>query len=103
MKLMRGDMGGAATVVAAALALARLRAPLNLAVVAPLTENMPGPAATKPGDVVYAMNGKSVEVDNTDAEGRLVLADALWCFALESEIFGLKSLRPLEGDSAEKR
>ena len=44
----------------------------------PLTENLPGPSATKPGDVVYAMNGKSIEVDNTDAEGRLVLADALY-------------------------
>jgi aminopeptidase len=44
----------------------------------PLAENMPSGHATKPGDVVYAMNGKSIEVDNTDAEGRLVLADALY-------------------------
>ena len=51
---------------------------INLSVVTPLTENMPGPAATKPGDIIYAMNGKSIEVDNTDAEGRLVLADALY-------------------------
>ncbi|KAG6916865.1 hypothetical protein DXG01_004846 [Tephrocybe rancida] len=74
MKLMRGDMGGAATVVSAALAIAQLQLPVNLVVVTPLTENMPGPSATKPGDIVYAMNGKSVEVDNTDAEGRLVLS-----------------------------
>ncbi|GJE89429.1 leucyl aminopeptidase family protein [Phanerochaete sordida] len=78
MKLMRGDMGGAATVVSSALAIAKLRLPINLTVVTPLTENMPGPSATKPGDIVYAMNGKSIEVDNTDAEGRLVLADALY-------------------------
>lgn len=44
----------------------------------PLAENMPSGSATKPGDVVYAMNGKSIEIDNTDAEGRLVLADALY-------------------------
>lgn len=84
MKLMRGDMGGAATVCAAALAIAKLKLPVNLIVLTPLTENMPGSAnkpgasANKPGDIVYAMNGKTVEVDNTDAEGRLVLADALW-------------------------
>ncbi|KAI0000471.1 cytosol aminopeptidase family, catalytic domain-containing protein [Russula vinacea] len=78
MKLMRGDMGGAAAVVSAALAIAKLRLPLNLVVVTPLCENLPGPSASKPGDIVYAMNGKSVEIDNTDAEGRLVLSDALY-------------------------
>ncbi|KAF5311260.1 hypothetical protein D9758_018499 [Tetrapyrgos nigripes] len=71
MKLMRGDMGGAASVVSAALAIAKLKLPVNLVVCTPLTENMPGPSATKPGDIVYAMNGKTVEVDNTDAEGSL--------------------------------
>jgi len=78
MKLMRGDMGGAATVVASALAIAQLQLPINLIVATPLTENLPGPSATKPGDIIYAMNGKSVEVDNTDAEGRLVLSDAIY-------------------------
>ncbi|QRV90477.1 leucine aminopeptidase [Ceratobasidium sp. AG-Ba] len=78
MKLMRGDMGGAAAVVSSTLAIAKLGIPINLVTLTPLTENMPGPAATKPGDIVYAMNGKTVEVDNTDAEGRLVLSDALW-------------------------
>ena len=77
MKEMRADMGGAATVCSAALAIARLRLPLNL-VVTPLCENLPGPSANKPGDVIYAMNGKSVEIDNTDAEGRLVLSDAIY-------------------------
>lgn len=71
-------MGGAAAVVSAALAIAELRLPVNLVVCTPLTENMPGPSATKPGDIIYAMNGKSVEVDNTDAEGRLVLSDAIY-------------------------
>lgn len=46
----------------------------------PLTENLPGGTATKPGDVVTAMNGKTIQIDNTDAEGRLILADAL-CYA----------------------
>ncbi|KAF8522571.1 cytosol aminopeptidase family, catalytic domain-containing protein [Hysterangium stoloniferum] len=78
MKAMRADMGGAATVVASTLAIAKLRLPINLVSVTPLTENLPGPSANKPGDVVYAMNGKTIEIDNTDAEGRLVLADALY-------------------------
>ncbi|KAF8597740.1 hypothetical protein BDV93DRAFT_452379 [Ceratobasidium sp. AG-I] len=78
MKLMRGDMGGAAAVSSATLAIAKLGLPLNLITLIPLTENMPGPSATKPGDVIYAINGKTVEVDNTDAEGRLVLSDTLW-------------------------
>jgi len=78
MKAMRGDMGGAAAIVAATLAIAKMKLPINVITVAPLTENMPGPSATKPGDIFYAMNGKSVEVDNTDAEGRLILSDAMW-------------------------
>ncbi|EJD52311.1 hypothetical protein AURDEDRAFT_158038 [Auricularia subglabra TFB-10046 SS5] len=78
MKLMRGDMGGAASVVSAALGVAKLKLPINLIVLTPLTENLPGPSANKPGDIIYASNGKSIEVDNTDAEGRLVLADALY-------------------------
>ncbi|KAI0686508.1 leucine aminopeptidase [Cerioporus squamosus] len=78
MSLMRGDMGGAATVCATALAIARLKIPVNLVVLTPLTENLPGPTANKPGDTVYAMNGKSIEIDNTDAEGRLILSDAIY-------------------------
>lgn len=77
MKEMRADMGGAATVCSAALAIARLRLPINLVVVTPLCENLPGPSANKPGDIIYAMNGKSVEIDNTDAEGRLILSGLL--------------------------
>ncbi|KAH9815527.1 cytosol aminopeptidase family, catalytic domain-containing protein [Melampsora americana] len=78
MKLMRADMGGAACVNSAAWAIAKLQIPIDLIVCTPLTENMPSGHATKPGDIIYAMNGKSIEVDNTDAEGRLVLADALY-------------------------
>ncbi|KZT63339.1 hypothetical protein DAEQUDRAFT_680563 [Daedalea quercina L-15889] len=77
MELMRGDMGGAAAVCSAALAIAQLKLPANLVVLCPLTENMPGPSANKPGDIVYAMNGKSIQIDNTDAEGRLILAGNL--------------------------
>ncbi|KAI9624539.1 hypothetical protein H4Q26_016768 [Puccinia striiformis f. sp. tritici PST-130] len=78
MKLMRADMGGAATVTSAAWAIAKLGIPIDMVICTPLTENMPSGHATKPGDIIYAMNGKSIEVDNTDAEGRLVLADALY-------------------------
>ncbi|KAA1091815.1 hypothetical protein PGTUg99_014609 [Puccinia graminis f. sp. tritici] len=78
MKLMRADMGGAATVTSAGWAIAKLGIPIDMLICTPLTENMPSGHATKPGDIIYAMNGKSIEVDNTDAEGRLVLADALY-------------------------
>merc|ERR1712025_458085 len=80
MDAMRADMGGAATVMATMKAVATMGMKVNLVVLIPLTENMPGGAATKPGDVVTAMNGKTIQVDNTDAEGRLILADAL-CYA----------------------
>ncbi|KAF8648438.1 hypothetical protein AX16_006282 [Volvariella volvacea WC 439] len=97
MKLMRGDMGGAATVVSAAWAIAQLQLPVNLVVVTPLTENMPGPSATKPGDIIYAMNGKSVEVDNTDAEGRLVLSDAIYYTSTEYKPHTLIDVATLTG------
>lgn len=82
MEAMKADMTGAASVIAAAGAIARLKPKLNVLAIAPCTENMPGGNATKPGDVVTAMNGRTIEVINTDAEGRLVLADAL-CWAKE--------------------
>ncbi|GJN89186.1 hypothetical protein Rhopal_002162-T1 [Rhodotorula paludigena] len=78
MKEMRADMGGAATTLAATWAIAKLKIPINLVLCIPLTENMPSGKATKPGDVVVASNGVTIEVDNTDAEGRLALADALY-------------------------
>lgn len=77
MASMKADMQGAAVVVCAFIACLRLRLPVNVSVFVPLCENMVGPKANKPGDVVVALNGTSVEIDNTDAEGRLILADAL--------------------------
>lgn len=74
---MKYDMAGAATVLATMKAAAELRLPIHLVGLAPCTENMPGGRAQKPGDVVRTLDGQTVEVENTDAEGRLVLADAL--------------------------
>ncbi|SMF77436.1 leucyl aminopeptidase [Allosphingosinicella indica] len=74
---MKGDMAGAAAVVGTALSLAKSRAPVNVVAIAALAENMPDGGATRPGDVVKAHNGKTIEIINTDAEGRLVLADAV--------------------------
>ncbi|KAI7893329.1 cytosol aminopeptidase family, catalytic domain-containing protein [Mucor mucedo] len=77
MALMKGDMGGAATVAGALYGICKMKLPVNIVAIIPLCENMPSGNATKPGDVVKAMNGKSIEVLNTDAEGRMILADAL--------------------------
>lgn len=77
MEAMKWDMCGAASVIGAIQAIAQLKPRINVMAIAPCTENMPSGSATKPGDVVYAMDGQSIEVINTDAEGRLVLADAL--------------------------
>ena len=74
---MKMDKSGAAAVIAAARAVARIAPDTPLMAVAPLVENMPGGNAQRPGDVVKAMNGKTVEVTNTDAEGRLILGDAI--------------------------
>ena len=76
MWVMRYDMGGAAAALSAVLAAARLKLPVNAIALAPLTENMPSGSAQKPGDIVRSFGGKTVEVLNPDAEGRLVLADA---------------------------
>jgi leucyl aminopeptidase len=77
MEDMKYDMCGAACVIAAMGAIAQLKPKINVIGIAPATENLPGPRATKPGDIVRAMSGKTIEVINTDAEGRLILADAL--------------------------
>ncbi|XP_033324821.2 cytosol aminopeptidase [Megalopta genalis] len=82
MDEMRADMTGASCVAASIRAAAELKLKVNMVGLIPLTENLPSGHATKPGDVVFAMNGKSIIVDNTDAEGRLILADAL-CYAHE--------------------
>ena len=78
MERMKDDMAGGAAVVCAMRAIALLRAPMRVIGVVPATENMPGGRAIKPGDVLTGASGKTVEVINTDAEGRLILGDALW-------------------------
>ncbi|KKC39680.1 aminopeptidase A [Devosia epidermidihirudinis] len=78
MEDMKGDMGGAAAVTGLLQALATRKAPVNVVGVIGLVENMPSGNAVRPGDIVTAMSGTTIEVINTDAEGRLVLADALW-------------------------
>jgi leucyl aminopeptidase len=77
MEEMKHDKSGAAAVIAAARTLARVAPEVPVMAVAPMVENLPGGNAQRPGDVVKAMNGKTIEVTNTDAEGRLILADAL--------------------------
>jgi len=77
MVTMKCDMAGAAAVLAAVHAASQLKVPLRVHAIVPAAENLPGPRAIKPGDVLTIANGKTVEVLNTDAEGRLILADAL--------------------------
>jgi leucyl aminopeptidase len=78
MEDMKGDMGGAACVTGLMLALAKRKARVNAVGVIALVENMPDGNAQRPGDIVTSMSGKTIAVLNTDAEGRLILADALW-------------------------
>lgn len=84
MHEMKGDMAGSAAVIAAMAAISKLDLPVEVLGLVPATENMPNGSATKPGDVVTASNGKTIEVLNTDAEGRLILADAL-CYAVNEK------------------
>ena len=77
MEDMKGDMAGGAAVIEGIGAIAELGLPVRVIAVVAATENMPGGGAYRPGDILTAMNGKTIEVINTDAEGRLVLADAL--------------------------
>ncbi len=78
MEDMKGDMGGAACVAGLMMALARRKARINAVGAVGLVENMPDGKAQRPGDIVTSMSGQTIAVLNTDAEGRLVLADALW-------------------------
>lgn len=96
MGQMKADMGGAATVSAAFEAIAKLQMPINVTALVPLCENMPSGCANKPGDVVTARNGKTIEIDNTDAEGRLILADAL-CYASELKPTAIIDVATLTG------
>jgi len=96
MEEMKGDMSGGAAVISAMWALAKLKAPVNVTAVVPATENMPSGSATKPGDVLRAMNGKTIEVINTDAEGRLILADAI-CYARQEKLSPIIDVATLTG------
>jgi leucyl aminopeptidase len=77
MDEMKYDMCGAASVIATVAAIARLRLPLNVTAVVPACENLPSGSATRPGDIVTSMSGQTIEILNTDAEGRLILCDAI--------------------------
>jgi len=77
MEEMKGDMAGGAAVMAAISAIAQLKPKINVMAIIPATENLPSDSALKPGDILTAMNGKTIEIISTDAEGRLILADAL--------------------------
>lgn len=96
---MKADMSGAAAVAGTALSLARTRAPVHVVAVMALAENMPDGNAQRPGDVVRTLGGKTVEVQNTDAEGRLVLADAVQ-YAARSNPRAIVDIATLTGSAA---
>jgi leucyl aminopeptidase len=77
MEVMKGDMGGAGAVISTISVLGQIRPKINVVGITPLVENLPSATAYRPGDVLTASNGKTIEVISTDAEGRLILADAL--------------------------
>ncbi|MCD6358884.1 MAG: leucyl aminopeptidase [Dehalococcoidia bacterium] len=93
---MKGDMAGAAAVISTMKAIADLKPKINVTALVPATENLPGGGALKPGDILKAMNNKTIEVDNTDAEGRLILADAL-CYARKLELSPIVDVATLTG------
>ena len=96
MEAMKGDMAGGAAVLAAIKGIAELKLPVDVTVLVPATENLPSGTAQRPGDIVKAMNGKTIEVINTDAEGRLILADAL-CYACDKGLTHLVDVATLTG------
>ena len=96
MSDMKGDMSGGASVIAAIGAVARLKIKKNVTAIVPATENLPGGRALKPGDVLKASNGKTIEVVNTDAEGRLILADAL-SYAVKNKLSPIVDYATLTG------
>jgi len=96
MSEMKFDMSGGAVVLEAMDAIAALGLPVTVTAVVPSTENMPSGRSMRPGDIVTAMNGKTIEINNTDAEGRLILADAL-CYAVEQGAERIVDLATLTG------
>jgi len=93
---MKGDMAGGAVVMSVIKAIAELKLKLNVTALIPATENLPGGTALKPGDVLKALNGKTIEIISTDAEGRLILADAL-SYARKLELSPLIDVATLTG------
>ena len=100
METMKEDMSGAAAVIAAMQAIAQPKPNVNVVVAAALSENLPSGKATKPGDIVTFYNGKTAEVRNTDAEGRLVLADALAYVVEQYKLDALVDIATLTGACA---
>ena len=98
---MKYDVAGASVVISVLGACASLGVPVRVVGLMPLTENMPGGRATKPGDVLTIRNGKTIEVLNTDAEGRLVLADAL-ALAAEDEPDSIVDVATLTGATSSR-
>jgi leucyl aminopeptidase len=96
MEEMKTDMGGAAAVLGAMQAIAALKPAINVTALVPTCENMPGGAAYRPGDILRIMNGKTIEIINTDAEGRLILADAL-SYAVQEGLSPIIDLATLTG------
>ncbi len=96
MEAMKGDMSGGAVVIATMWALGKLKPRINVTGIVPTAENMPSGSATRPGDVLRAMNGKTIEVINTDAEGRLILADAI-CYARQEKLSPIIDVATLTG------
>src|SRR4030043_217214 len=93
---MKDDMAGGAAVIAALVAIAQLKPKVNVTAIVPATENLPSGKALKPGDILKALNGKTIEVVNTDAEGRLILADALG-YAVKKGFSSLVDIATLTG------
>ncbi|MHB8105633.1 MAG: leucyl aminopeptidase [Dehalococcoidales bacterium] len=93
---MKDDMSGGASVIATLMAIAQLKPALNVTALIPATENLPSGTALKPADIIKAMNGKTIEVLNTDAEGRLILADAL-SYAVKSGAKAIIDVATLTG------
>jgi leucyl aminopeptidase len=96
MAEMKFDMSGGAAVLESLDAIATLELPVTVTAIVPATENMPSGHAVKPGDIVTALNGKTIEINNTDAEGRLILADAL-SYAVEQGVERIVDLATLTG------
>lgn len=97
MEGMKSDMGGAAVLLSQLAPIVKQKLPLNVNIILPMVINAIGPSATRPGDVIQAMNGKHVEIINTDAEGRLILADAL-SFAQEDNPKMIADMATLTGN-----